>query len=71
MILDRFSGDDNIENWSYRAERYFTFLDFSEEHWLPLPFLYFKEKLALRFRKQTYAKSPVVDAHITSILALL
>ncbi|KAG5609229.1 hypothetical protein H5410_020510 [Solanum commersonii] len=32
---------------------------------------HFKEKLALRFRTQTYARSRVVDAHITSILALL
>ncbi|KAH0682972.1 hypothetical protein KY290_021564 [Solanum tuberosum] len=32
---------------------------------------HFKEKLALRFPKRTYAKSPVVDAQISNILALL
>ncbi|KAH0696184.1 hypothetical protein KY290_015824 [Solanum tuberosum] len=30
----------NPEDWIYRAERYFTFLGFSEEYWLPLPSLY-------------------------------
>ncbi|KAH0658833.1 hypothetical protein KY285_027378 [Solanum tuberosum] len=40
VVLDRFSGDADPEDWIYRAERYFTFLGFSEEHWLPLPSFY-------------------------------
>ncbi|WMV59087.1 hypothetical protein MTR67_052472, partial [Solanum verrucosum] len=34
-------GTDNIEGWLYRAERYFAFLGFAEEYWLPFPFFYF------------------------------
>ncbi|KAH0648401.1 hypothetical protein KY285_033649 [Solanum tuberosum] len=94
VVLDRFNGNTDPEDWISRAERYFNFLGFSEEHWLPLPSFYldgealewfrwmfrnkqffdwthFKEKLALRFPKRTYAKSPVVDAQISNILALL
>ncbi|WMV43192.1 hypothetical protein MTR67_036577 [Solanum verrucosum] len=40
VILDRFSGTGNPEGWLYRAERYFTFLGFAEEYWLPLPSFY-------------------------------
>ncbi|KAH0678157.1 hypothetical protein KY284_019242 [Solanum tuberosum] len=40
VVLDRFSGAGNPEDWINRAERYFTFLGFSEEYWLPLPSLY-------------------------------
>ncbi|KAG5626061.1 hypothetical protein H5410_011279 [Solanum commersonii] len=94
VVLYRFSGTDSLADRISRAERYFTLLGFSEEHWLPLPSLYldgealkwfrwmfrnkqffdwthFKEKLALRFPKRTYAKSPVVDAQISNILTLL
>jgi len=94
VVLDRFSGNTDPEDWIYRAERYFTFLGFCEEQWLPLPSFYldgealewfrwmfrnkqffdwnhFKKKLALRFWKQTDAKSFVVDTQITRILALL
>ncbi|KAH0713005.1 hypothetical protein KY289_008964 [Solanum tuberosum] len=94
VVLDRFNGNADPEDWISRAERYFNFLGFSEEHWLPLPSLYldgealewfrwmfrnkqffdwnhFKEKLALRFPKRTYAKSSVADAQISNILALL
>ncbi|KAH0683400.1 hypothetical protein KY290_021998 [Solanum tuberosum] len=94
VVLDRFNGNTDPEDWISRAERYFNFLGFSKEHWLPLPFLYldgealewfrwmfrnkqffdwthFKEKLALHFPKRTYAKSPVVDAQISNLLALL
>ncbi|OIT01819.1 hypothetical protein A4A49_08300 [Nicotiana attenuata] len=39
MILDRFSSGD-ATGWIYRAERYFHFLGFSEEYWLPLPYFY-------------------------------
>ncbi|KAL3369809.1 hypothetical protein AABB24_007037 [Solanum stoloniferum] len=94
VVLDRFNGNADPEDWISREERYFNFLGFSEEHWLPLPSLYldgealewfrwmfrnnqffdwthFKEKLALRFSKQMYAKSPVADTQISNILALL
>ncbi|OIT20252.1 hypothetical protein A4A49_39873 [Nicotiana attenuata] len=40
MLLDRFSGGDNLESWIFRAERYFTYLGFSEKDWLPLPYFY-------------------------------
>ncbi|PHU20616.1 hypothetical protein BC332_11767 [Capsicum chinense] len=40
MVLDLFNGTDNLEDWISRAERYFTFLGFLEEHWLPLPSYY-------------------------------
>ncbi|KAH0681939.1 hypothetical protein KY289_019691 [Solanum tuberosum] len=40
VVLDRFSGDADPEDWIYRAVRYFTFIGFSEEHWLPLPSFY-------------------------------
>ncbi|KAH0753930.1 hypothetical protein KY290_024200 [Solanum tuberosum] len=40
VILDRFSGTSNPEGWLYRAERYFAFLGFAEEYWLPLPSFY-------------------------------
>ncbi|OIT19984.1 hypothetical protein A4A49_39467 [Nicotiana attenuata] len=39
VILDRFSSGD-ATRWVCRAERYFHFLGFSEEHWLPLPYFY-------------------------------
>ncbi|KAH0754376.1 hypothetical protein KY290_024646 [Solanum tuberosum] len=94
VVLDRFNGNADPEDWISKAERYFNFMGFSEEHWLPLPSLYhdgealewfrwmfrnkqffdwthFKEKLSLRFPKRTYAKSPVVDAQLSNILALL
>lgn len=32
VVLDRFSGNADPEEWIYKAERYFTYLDFSEEH---------------------------------------
>ncbi|PHT38406.1 hypothetical protein CQW23_21979 [Capsicum baccatum] len=34
MVLDRFIGTDNPEDWISRAKKYFTFLGFSEEHWI-------------------------------------
>ncbi|KAH0642729.1 hypothetical protein KY289_033703 [Solanum tuberosum] len=40
VVLDRFNGNADPEDWISRAERYFTFLGFSEEYWLPLPSLY-------------------------------
>ncbi|OIT03099.1 hypothetical protein A4A49_13295 [Nicotiana attenuata] len=39
VVLDKFSGG-NPEGWVSQAERYFTFLGFSEEYWLPLPYFY-------------------------------
>ncbi|OIS98385.1 hypothetical protein A4A49_00073 [Nicotiana attenuata] len=39
VILDRFSSGD-ATGWISRAERYFHFLGFSEEYWLPLPYFY-------------------------------
>ncbi|KAG5625220.1 hypothetical protein H5410_010438, partial [Solanum commersonii] len=68
VVLDRFSGNTDPEDWTYRAEQYFTFLGFCEEQWLPLPSFYLD---ALRFWKRTDAKSFVVDTQITRILALL
>ncbi|KAH0696243.1 hypothetical protein KY290_013598 [Solanum tuberosum] len=40
VVLDRFSGNTDPEDWIYRAERYFTFLGFCEEQWLPLHSFY-------------------------------
>ncbi|KAH0683319.1 hypothetical protein KY290_021909 [Solanum tuberosum] len=40
VVLDRFSGNTDPEDWIYRAEWYFTFLGFCEEQWLPLPSFY-------------------------------
>ncbi|KAH0670660.1 hypothetical protein KY290_026048 [Solanum tuberosum] len=40
VVLDRFNGNADPEDWISRAERYFTFLGFSEEYWLPLSSLY-------------------------------
>ncbi|KAG5629804.1 hypothetical protein H5410_001521 [Solanum commersonii] len=34
------SGTGNLEGCCYRAERYFAFLGFAEEYWLPLPSFY-------------------------------
>nr|XP_016487208.1 PREDICTED: uncharacterized protein LOC107807363 [Nicotiana tabacum] len=39
VILDKFSND-NPEGWFYREERYFKFLGFYDEDWLPLPYFY-------------------------------
>ncbi|OIT37926.1 hypothetical protein A4A49_22275 [Nicotiana attenuata] len=39
-VLDRFSGSGNPESWLFRAERYFTYLGFTEKDWLPLPSFY-------------------------------
>ncbi|KAH0720882.1 hypothetical protein KY284_005912 [Solanum tuberosum] len=40
VVLGRFSGNTDPEDWNYRAELYFTFLGFCEEQWLPLPSFY-------------------------------
>nr|XP_033510271.1 uncharacterized protein LOC117275031 [Nicotiana tomentosiformis] len=40
VVLDRFNGISNPESWIFRAERYFTYLGFSEKDWLPLPSFY-------------------------------
>nr|XP_009775377.1 PREDICTED: uncharacterized protein LOC104225304 [Nicotiana sylvestris] len=58
VILDKFSNG-NPETWVYRVERYFKFLGFSEEDWLPLPYFYLEgEALAwfdwLHRNKQFY-----------------
>ncbi|OIT38971.1 hypothetical protein A4A49_04144 [Nicotiana attenuata] len=58
VILDKFSNG-NPESWVYWAERYFKFLGFSEEDWLPLPYFYLEgEALAwfdwLHRNKQFY-----------------
>ncbi|KAG5616253.1 hypothetical protein H5410_016077 [Solanum commersonii] len=42
VILDQFNGTGNPEGWLYRAERYFAFLGFAEEYWVPLPSFYLK-----------------------------
>nr|XP_033513891.1 uncharacterized protein LOC117278531 isoform X2 [Nicotiana tomentosiformis] len=39
VILDKFNNG-NPEGWVYQAERYFKFLGFFEEDWLPLPYFY-------------------------------
>ncbi|OIT05906.1 hypothetical protein A4A49_37894 [Nicotiana attenuata] len=39
MVLYKFNGG-NPEGWVYRAERYFTYLGFSEKDWIPLPYYY-------------------------------
>ncbi|KAG5604092.1 hypothetical protein H5410_025584 [Solanum commersonii] len=38
--LDRFTGSGNPDDWIFRAERYFAYLGFPENDWIPLPFLY-------------------------------
>ncbi|KAH0744075.1 hypothetical protein KY290_032068 [Solanum tuberosum] len=38
--LDRFTGTGNPDDWIFWAERYFAYLGFPENDWLPLPFLY-------------------------------
>ncbi|WMV07896.1 hypothetical protein MTR67_001281 [Solanum verrucosum] len=43
VILDRFSGTNNPKGCLYQAERYFAFLGFAEEYWLPLPSFYLED----------------------------
>ncbi|KAH0754155.1 hypothetical protein KY290_024425 [Solanum tuberosum] len=50
VVLDRFNGNTDPEDWISRAERYFNFLGFSEEHWLPLPSFYFDGEALEWFR---------------------
>jgi len=50
VVLDRFNGNADPEDWISRAERYFNFLGFSEEHWLPLPSFYFDGEALEWFR---------------------
>nr|AAT38685.2 hypothetical protein SDM1_32t00005 [Solanum demissum] len=38
--LDRLTGTGNPDDWIFRAERYFAYLGFLENDWIPLPFLY-------------------------------
>ncbi|KAH0659811.1 hypothetical protein KY289_028559 [Solanum tuberosum] len=40
VVLDRFTGTGNPDDWIFRAERYFADLGFPENEWLPLPFFY-------------------------------
>lgn len=48
VLLDRISGD-NPEGWIFRAERYFTYLGFSQKDWLPLPSFYFDGEALIWF----------------------
>ncbi|KAH0773786.1 hypothetical protein KY290_010923 [Solanum tuberosum] len=47
-------GTDNTEGWLYRAERYFAFLGFAEEYWLPFPFFYFDGEALTRDQITVY-----------------
>ncbi|KAG5616205.1 hypothetical protein H5410_016029 [Solanum commersonii] len=38
VVLDRFTGTGNPDDWIFRAEQYFAGLGFPENDWLPLPF---------------------------------
>ncbi|KAH0709545.1 hypothetical protein KY284_010972 [Solanum tuberosum] len=57
-------GTDNTEGWLYRAERYFAFLGFAEEYWLPFPFFYFDGE-ALTCWKEDYVFDKLPEKYHT------
>ncbi|KAH0706371.1 hypothetical protein KY285_010872 [Solanum tuberosum] len=60
-ILD---GTDNTDGWLYRAERYFAFLGFAEEYWLPFSFFYFDGE-ALTCWKEDYVFDKLPEKYHT------
>ncbi|KAH0661100.1 hypothetical protein KY290_027068 [Solanum tuberosum] len=59
VVLDRFSGGNDPQDWILRAEQYFTCLGFSQKDWQPLPYFYLDEKLLMRFPQRTASVSLV------------
>uniref|UniRef100_M1A149 Uncharacterized protein n=1 Tax=Solanum tuberosum TaxID=4113 RepID=M1A149_SOLTU len=72
VVLDRFNGNTDPEDWISRAERYFNFLGFSEEHWLPLPSLYLDALLQKIENKYSVTSKQVLveDAGISTATVL-